>query len=121
MQIKEFFSSGHSNLPTSPWAHETSAPSTDVSFFNSALEPSARSTSTQPRPTAPNILSEASGQLSESSNRMAKGLQAFSKGNNDKEARNYPSHLSDTLMLTHVLVKGVSKTAQCVEKICNMQ
>ncbi|RQO44029.1 type III secretion system rspB [Pseudomonas sp. KBW05] len=33
----------------------------------------------------------------------------------------YTTHFSTTLLTSHVLVKTIGKTAQCIDKICNLQ
>jgi hypothetical protein len=45
----------------------------------------------------------------------------LSSENKFDEARKYPEQLSDTLLLTQMLVKSVGKTAQGIDKICNLQ
>ncbi|MCF5543620.1 type III secretion system rspB [Pseudomonas salomonii] len=52
---------------------------------------------------------------------MSKGLQALSKGNNEKMMLEYPRMLSNTVLTTQVLVKGLGSTVQLVEKISNLQ
>ncbi|KAA8706385.1 type III secretion system rspB [Pseudomonas proteolytica] len=52
---------------------------------------------------------------------MTKSLRALSSENKFDEARKYPEQLSDTLLLTQMLVKSVGKTAQGIDKICNLQ
>lgn len=92
----------------------------DVNFFVSSLglpDPGRRAAQDTP---APNMLSELGEQLSQATDRVTKGLRAFSKGGNLKEMRDYPSRLSETTLLTQVMVKSISKTAQSVDKICNL-
>lgn len=121
MQIKEVFGLAHGSSNATYKTPEASAPSSDVSFFSSALESSAQPMGAADRQPNSNILSQASGVLTDSTRRMSKSLLAFSKKDNEKEMSQYPSHLSNTLLLTHVLVKGVGKTSQCIEKISNLQ
>ncbi|PTC30094.1 type III secretion system rspB [Pseudomonas aylmerensis] len=52
---------------------------------------------------------------------MTKSLRALSERGRIDEARKYPGHLSDAVLLTHIAVKSIGKSAQCVDKICNLQ
>ncbi|UVH49722.1 hypothetical protein P0D91_15705 [Pseudomonas sp. CBSPBW29] len=121
MLIEDDFSSTNGNPTASHKLPEFFTPRADVSFFTSALEHSTLLRISIGRPHTSNLLSVASELLTDSTSRMTKSLQAFSKKNDEKAMSHYPGHLSNTLLLTHVVVKGVGKTAQCVEKICNLQ
>ena len=109
------------NLASAASAQDSSVSSTDVNFFASIMAPSMPANSTTTYTTPQSMLSEASGKLSSVTQRMTKSLRALSGDDKFDEARKYPDQLSDTLLLTHLLVKSVGKTAQCVDKICNLQ
>ncbi|NWD25900.1 type III secretion system rspB [Pseudomonas yamanorum] len=48
-------------------------------------------------------------------------MKAFNTSDSEKEKLNYSTELSNTMLLTQVLTKGVGKTVQLVEKITNLQ
>lgn len=100
---------------------ESSISSTDINFFASIMAPSTPPTTATSYTTPQSMISEASGKLASVTQRMTKSLRALSGDDKFDEARKYPDQLSNTLLLTHVLVKSVGKTAQCVDKICNLQ
>lgn len=93
----------------------------DIDFFGAALSASPASASRSQQAGLPNLLEQASVQLDLSKKRMSKGLQALSKGNNEKLMLDYPRMLSNTVLTTQVLVKGLGSTVQLVEKISNLQ
>ncbi|MGL5997341.1 MAG: hypothetical protein ACRC1I_12640 [Pseudomonas proteolytica] len=92
----------------------------DVNYFASIMEPSALPSTTN-YTTPQSMLSDASDRLASVTQRMTKSLRALSGENKFDEARKYPEQLSDTLLLTQMLVKSVGKTAQGIDKICNLQ
>lgn len=103
-----------------PPAHRSPRSPTPMSII------SPQSWTRQPSPgphytTPQSMLSEASERLTSVTQRMTKSLRALSSENKFDEARKYPEQLSDTLLLTQMLVKSVGKTAQGIDKICNLQ
>ena len=108
-------------LPGTSGIQEASHSATDVSFFNSTLIPSPIANTAVDHALPPNMLSEAAGKLNSMTERMTKSLRALSSKNKLDEARKYPGQLSDALLLTHMLSKSVGKTAQCIDKISNLQ
>lgn len=98
-----------------------SALTADVNFFASQLDAPARSIDTAPRAEIPGLVAHASDHLINSTNELSKSLLAFSKNNGNDAMHKYTTHLSTTLLTSHVLVKTVGKTAQCIDKICNLQ
>lgn len=97
------------------------ASSTDVNFFNSALTPSSFPNMAVSHFNPQTPFADAAGKLTSVTERMTKSLRALSGTNKFDEARKYPSQLSDALLLTHMLTKSVGKTAQCIDKISNLQ
>jgi hypothetical protein len=93
----------------------------DASFFSSQLERPTRVQPSSPSHAPSNLLVDASNALLKSNELMTKGLRAFSKGNNEKQTLLYGSHLSNSVLMTQILVKSVSKSAQLVEKMSNLQ
>lgn len=109
-------------LSLRPSAYEHSAPQNDdASFFSSQLERPTQALRDPSQQSSPNLLVDASNALLKSNELMSKGLRAFSKGNNEKQTLLYGSHLSNSVLMTQILVKSVSKSAQLVEKISNLQ
>ena len=96
-------------------------PSSDANFFAFQLDKPTRLTETPVPVNHSNLLAQASAQLQKSTDQMSKSLRAFSKNSSDDAMRKYPAQLSNTLLMSHVLVKSLGKTAQCVEKIGNLQ
>ena len=111
----------HDDLNGSSSAQESSISRTDVNYFASLMDPSAFASAAPSYTTPQSMLSDASGKLASVTQRMTKSLRALSGNNKFDEARKYPEQLSDTLLLTHILVKSVGKTAQCIDKISNLQ
>ncbi len=111
----------HDDFSGSFSKQESSISRNDINFFASIMAPSASPTTATNYTTPQSMISEASGKLASVTQRMTKSLRALSGDNKFDEARKYPDQLSNTLLLTHVLVKSVGKTAQCVDKICNLQ
>jgi hypothetical protein len=119
MQTENLISSKRDDTTAEPTELlERSVPHTDVEFFTSAL---LAQVSAPMRSETSSLLTNASDLLSQSTDRMTKSLRALSKKNNERVMQDYPSQLSNTLLLTHVLIKGVAKTAQGIEKISNLQ
>ncbi|MBN2974768.1 type III secretion system rspB [Pseudomonas sp. MAFF 301380] len=52
---------------------------------------------------------------------MKKSLKAFNSELSEKHRLSYSSHLSNTMLMTQMLVKSVGKGAQLIEKISNLQ
>lgn len=102
-------------------AQESPISRADINYFVSTMAPSALISTAANYTTPQSMISEASGKLASVTQKMTKSLRALSGENKFDEARKYPDQLSDTLLLTHILVKSVGKTAQCVDKICNLQ
>ncbi len=122
MQIKTVFSAGHDDASSANRSVEYSpTPSADIHLFTSALAQPTAPTAATHRADKTNLLADASDALTQSTERMSKSLRALSKKNNERAMRDYPSQLSNTLLLTHILVKGVGKTAQGLDKISNLQ
>ncbi len=101
--------------------YESSTFSKEVNFFSSAVGTSSSSSTAIDPITLQNILSDASGRASALTSRMTKSLRALSDKNKFDEARKYPGQLSDALLFTSLISKSIGKTAQCVDKICNLQ
>ena len=97
------------------------ASSTDVNFFNSALTPASLPNMAVSHFNPQTLFADAAGKLTSVTDRMTKSLRALSGTNKLDEARKYPGQLSDALLLTHMLTKSVGKTAQCIDKISNLQ
>lgn len=122
MQIDTHLVRAYDNGLATGKTHTSSAYQTeDASFFSSQIERSASPVSSPSAANSPNLLVEASNQLSKSANGMSKGLRALSTGGRERDRAEYSTHLSNNLLLTQVLVKSVGKTAQLVEKISNLQ
>ena len=122
MQIKTVFSAEHDDTGSAHRSVEYSpSPSADIHHFTSALAQPTPLAATTHRAERTSLLADASDALAHSTERMGKSLRALSKKNNERAMRDYPSHLSNTLLLTHILVKGVGKTAQGLDKISNLQ
>lgn len=122
MQIKDASSAAYdSAFAANRSVEQSTSPAADINFFTSTLAQPATLADNRGRSEKPGLLSEASELLTQSTERMTKSLRALSKKTNERDMREYPSHLSNTLLLTHVLVKGVGKTAQGIEKISNLQ
>lgn len=121
MFIGREYSAENNDVADSTSTQDSLTSSTDIDFFASIMAESAF-TSTQASYTTPlNMIFDASGKLASMAQQMAKSLRALSGEDKFDEARKYPGQLSDTFLLTHFLVKSVGKTAQCVDKICNLQ
>ncbi|WP_256657452.1 MULTISPECIES: EscI/YscI/HrpB family type III secretion system inner rod protein [unclassified Pseudomonas] len=108
-------------LPGAYRTEEVFASSTDVNFFNSAMTPSAYTSPTVDQPTPKNLLTDTAGKLTGVTERMSKSLRALGSTDKLDEARKYPGQLSDALLLQLMLTKCVGKTAQCIDKISNLQ
>lgn len=122
MQIKTVYSAERKNIGSANRSVEYSpTPSADIYLFTSALRQPAALTATTHPDERTSLLADASDALAQSTQRMSKSLRALSKKNNERTMRDYPSQLSNTLLLTHILVKCVGKTAQGLDKICNLQ
>lgn len=115
----QFTQSNHLN--GTPSAHEPSVSSTDANFFNSLLAPSSLFNKETSHTGSRNALFEASDKLNSVTKDMTKSLRALSDRERYDEARKYPGQLSEAALLTHILVKSVGKSAQCLDKICNLQ
>lgn len=98
-------------------AQEASPLSSDVDFFNALLTPES---SASPVPSL-SLLSEASNKLDSMTKNMTKSLRALTSKDNPEEARKYPIQLSEAVLLQHMLTKCIGKTAQGIDKICNLQ
>lgn len=112
---------GQNNLVVPTKAYESSTFSADVSFFNSAMDPSAPTYMATQQTVSPNIVSEASGRANALTKNITKSLRAMTDKSRYDEARKYPGQLSNALLLTSLLSKSLGKTAQCVDKLCNLQ
>ena len=121
MFIGRVRSAEHEDLNGSSSAQESSISHTDVNYFASIMDSSAQPSPATHYTTPQSMLSEASERLTSVTQRMTKSLRALSGENKFDEARKYPEQLSDTLLLTQILVKSVGKTAQGIDKICNLQ
>ncbi|WAT29578.1 EscI/YscI/HrpB family type III secretion system inner rod protein [Pseudomonas sp. GXZC] len=95
--------------------------STDVDFFTSELE---RPVSTKPMAAqfeTMSLLANAATAIDTTKNKITRDLSKLSK-NIDREAlRKYPNDLSNALLMSHLIVKTLGKTTQCIDKICNLQ
>ncbi|WLI07466.1 hypothetical protein PSH66_03775 [Pseudomonas sp. FP597] len=91
----------------------------DANFFASLLEPSTRPIT--PAPASSGVAAAALNYLDKSSDEMKKSLKAFNSELSEKNRLSYSSHLSNTMLMTQMLVKSVGKGAQLVEKISNLQ
>lgn len=67
------------------------------------------------------MLAQASEHLNKSTDELSKNLKALGKNNSIDAVHKYTAQLSNTLLTSHVLVKSLGKTAQCIDKICNLQ
>ncbi|MFL1391592.1 EscI/YscI/HrpB family type III secretion system inner rod protein [Pseudomonas tritici] len=100
---------------------ERSPSSTDVDFFSSQLERPISINSMAAQPETMTLLTNAAAALDITKNKIARDLSRLSK-NTDREAlRKYPNDLSNALLMSHVIVKTLGKTTQCIDKICNLQ
>jgi len=116
------------NIPSARHASEAtygtpdfSTSSTDVDFFNSTLERSSPASTATSKPGATNLLAGASEQLINSTNRLNKSLKAMSNDASLEDFKKYPKELSNSLLLSQLLVRSLGKTTQCIDKICNLQ
>lgn len=109
------------NGVSSRYTVDNASSSADADFFKALLSPTATSTSRINDPQASTLLSIASVQLTESTDRMARSLKAISKKGNEEALGNFPNQLSNSLFLSQILVKSLGKTTQCIDKICNLQ
>lgn len=100
---------------------ESAPPISDVDFFNALLPPQAFASTAISTAPSMRLLSEASNTLDSMTKNMTKSLRALTSKDKHEEARKYPSQLSDAVLLQHVLTKCVGKTAQGIDKICNLQ
>ncbi|KTC63378.1 hypothetical protein AO262_01510 [Pseudomonas fluorescens ABAC62] len=66
-------------------------------------------------------MTDALNHLGKSTRGMKQSLKAFNADSNEKARVSYASHLSDTMLMTQMLVKSVGKGAQLIEKISNLQ
>lgn len=121
MFIGRVRSAEHDHLSGSSSAQDSPISHSDVNYFASIMEPSTLPSTPTNYTTPQSMLSEASERLTSVTQRMTKSLRALSSENKFDEARKYPEQLSDTLLLTQILVKSVGKTAQGIDKICNLQ
>lgn len=121
MMIGSIRSTETHQLPGASGTQEASTSAIDVNFFNSTLTPPSLPSTAINHAMPQNMLSEAAGKLNSVTERMTKSLRALSSKNKLDEARKYPGQLSDALLLTHMLSKSVGKTAQCIDKISNLQ
>ncbi|WP_294733132.1 hypothetical protein [uncultured Pseudomonas sp.] len=124
MQTRNDILSGNSNVITTSWTQPSSRSpqeSEDANFFTSQMERAPLAVNAAAPGSTPNILADASTSLIRATNRMGKGLKAFNTSDSEKEKLNYSTELSNTMLLTQVLTKGVGKTVQLVEKITNLQ
>jgi hypothetical protein len=100
---------------------DSSASRTDVDFFNSTLEHSASAMTATANPGSTNLLASASEQLTHSTNRLNKSLKAMSNNASLEDFKKYPKELSNSLLLSQLLVRSLGKTTQSIDKICNLQ
>jgi hypothetical protein len=107
--------------PRTAHGPDASERSADSDFFAAALSAAPTPFSNPGQAGQSNLLIKASEQLELSKKRMEKGLRALGTGRDEKAKRDYPLMLSDTMLTTQVLLKGVSSTVQLVEKISNLQ
>lgn len=121
MQIKSDFPLESRRAQRNVDAEHSAPYSEDASFFSSQLERPSAARPANPQQVPSNLLVDASNALLKSNEAMSNGLRAFSKGNNEKQSLLYGSHLSNSVLLTQMLVKSVSKSAQLIEKISNLQ
>lgn len=116
----ELLSRSRSRLLISHTRHQPYSATEDVNYFAAMLLATNPAQSTTGSAGTSNILTDASNRLLKSTRRMSKSLMAFSKDKGE-ERRNYPIHLSDSLLQNQILVKSLSKCVQGIEKICNLQ
>lgn len=121
MQIKDRLASVHSGVRPDENTADYSTSSADANFFNAALSPSTASVRTPADVTASTLLSIASSQLNESTQRITRSLKAISKKGNEEALGKLPNQLSNSLFLSQILVKSLGKTTQCIDKISNLQ
>ncbi|WP_256353033.1 MULTISPECIES: type III secretion apparatus protein RspB [unclassified Pseudomonas] len=114
-------SSGRNSFHPGDGSTDFSASSTDIDFFNSTLEHASPTMTATTKPGATNLLADASEQLIHSTNRLNKSLKAMSKDASLEDFKKYPKELSNSLLLSQLLVRSLGKTTQCIDKICNLQ
>ncbi|MFC6336524.1 type III secretion apparatus protein RspB [Pseudomonas sp. CCM 7891] len=121
MRIDEYISPGRTGPQSSYKTPDSLTSSTDVDFFTSTLERSSPPITATVTAGASSLLTGASEQLINSKNRLNKSLKAISKDANMDELKKYPKELSNSLLMSQLLVKSLGKASQCIEKITNLQ
>jgi hypothetical protein len=121
MIIKQETPTQNNEFDNTSSTHDPFASSIDINFFNSLIAPSSFPNKKPSYTETRSALFEFSNKLDTLTKNMTKGLRALSDRERSDEARKYPSQLSDSVLLTHVGVKSIGKSAQCVDKICNLQ
>lgn len=94
--------------------------SVDADFFSAALSLRTPSTLGARQVGLSNVLLMASEGLEQSQKRMRRSLRALSTGRDEKAKRDYAQMVSNELLTTQVLTKGLGSSIQLVEKISNL-
>ena len=121
MIIKQETPTQTNEINSTSSAHDPFTSNIDINFFNSLIAPSSLLNKEIIHTDTKSTLSEVSNKLDTLTRNMTKGLRSLSDRERSDEARKYPSQLSDAVLLTHIVVKSIGKSAQCVDKICNLQ
>lgn len=119
--LQAFSSTDEKRLKTSTMATSPVFQSEDVNFFIPSLEHSGQAAIAVAPTVTPNALTDMSNQLLKSSNYMGRALKAMGNGTRENFSLGYSTQLSTTVLGTQMLVKGLSKGAQLIEKISNLQ
>jgi hypothetical protein len=121
MLVEDNSSIALTGLKSAVQSSDRSSSSSDVDFFSSQLERPISTKHMEAQFETTSLLTNAAAALDTTKNKVTRDLSRLSKSIDREALRKYPNDLSNALLMSHLFVKTLGKTTQCIDKICNLQ